>query len=162
MKQMGKIARVNRRGRTDEIVSNFGKSRKTQKRETINPQFKRHKSSEGKKDYPKYEKAVNKTQPVTSPRKVHKVEQGRNALSNRPNTNESGNPATPRDMELVKAKGRALMKMWGDNSIGRARSRIARAEQLLPHQSSAWSKHKNSPRGGATFHKLPKMPKDNY
>ena len=147
MKQMGKIARVNRRGRIDEIKSNFGKSRKTQRRETINPQFKRHKSSEGKKDYPIYDKPANKTKPVTSPRKVYKVEQGRKALSNKPKTNESGNPATGRDMELVKAKGRSMMKMWGDNSIGRARSRLARGEQLLPHQSSAWSKHKNSPKG---------------
>jgi hypothetical protein len=36
--------------------------------------------------------------------------------------------------------------MWGDNAIGRARSRLARGDSLLPHQSSAWSKHKNASR----------------
>ena len=94
----------------------------------------------------KYPETANKTKPVTSPRKLYKVEQGRKALSNKPQVNESGEAASPRDMEMAKAKGRATIKMWGDNSIGRARSRLARGEQLLPHQSSAWTKHKNASR----------------
>lgn len=146
---IGKIKRGNRQGRIDEVVSNFGNSRKTQKRMTVGPEHKKHPlSDEGKKDYPTYEKAVNKTKPVTSPRKLYKVAQGREALSNKPETNinEFGEPATPRDMELVKAKARALNKMWGDKAIGRARSRLARGDQLLPHQTSAWTKHKNASR----------------
>jgi len=150
VKLLSKVTQVKRRN-IPELTHNFGKSRKTQRRTTKRPNdgadSLMNVPAKSKGAYPTYEKAVNKTQPVTSPRKVHKVEQGRKALSNRPNTNESGNPATPRDTELVKAKGRAMMKMWGDNSIGRARSRLARGEQLLPHQSSAWSKHKNSSRG---------------
>lgn len=150
---LSKITQVKRRN-TPELVHNFGNSRKTQRRMTKLPNtdpadklMNVPKKAEG--SYPTYEKAVNKTQPVTSPKKLYKVDQGRKALSNRPetNTNEFGEPATPRDMELVKAKARALNKMWGDNAIGRARSRLARGEQLLPHQSSAWSKHKNSARG---------------
>lgn len=148
---LSKITQVKRRN-TPELVHNFGKSRKTQRRMTKLPNtdsadklMNVPKKAEG--SYPTYEKAVNKTKPVTSPRKLYKVEQGRTALSNKPETNESGNPASGRDMELVKAKGRALNKMWGDNAIGRARSRLARGESLLPHQSSAWSKHKNSARG---------------
>ena len=142
----GKMSRKLRKGRgIDEITSNFGPSRKTQQRSTIDPRYKAAHGF-GKKDYPKYEKSVNETKPVTSPRKLYKVEQGRKALSNKPQVNESGEAATPRDMELAKAKGRAHIQMWGDNAIGRARSRLARGEQLLPHQSSAWTKHKNASR----------------
>lgn len=136
MKMLSKITEVKRRN-TPELTFNLGKSRKSQRRMTKIP-------NDGASTH---EKAVNKTQPVTSPRKLYKVEQGRMALRNKPETNESGNPATARDMELVKAKARALNKMWGDNAIGRARSRLARGEPLLPHQSSAWSKHKNASKG---------------
>jgi len=142
----GKMSRITRKGRgIDEIRSNFGNSRKTQKRSTIDPRYKAARGV-GKKDYPKYEKSVNETKPKTSPRKLYKVEQGRKALSNKPEVNESGEAASPRDMEMAKAKGRAHIKMWGDNSIGRARSRLARGDALLPHQSSAWTKHKNGSR----------------
>jgi hypothetical protein len=144
---VGKMSRHLRKGRNiDEIRSNFGHSRKTQQRSTIDPRYKAARGV-GKKDYPTYEKSVNETKPVTSPRKLYKVEQGRKALSNKPELNEEGHLASPRDAHVVLAKGRSLIKMWGDKSIGRARSRLARGEQLLPHQSSAWSKHKNSPKG---------------
>lgn len=153
--KLNKMGRINRRGRIDEVVSNIGNSRKLQKRSTIDPQWRLNgkkvvsfaKGDPAKKDYPTYPKSENKTQPVTSPRKTQKVDQGRKALSYRPQTDSLGQPATNRDMEMVKAKGRALMGMWGDKAIGRARSRLARGEQLLPHQSSAWTKHKNDSRG---------------
>jgi hypothetical protein len=148
---VGKMSRNLRKGRNiDEIRSNFGNSRKTQQRSTIDPSYKAARGV-GKKDYPTYEQSVNETQPVTSPRKLYKVEQGRKALSNKPQVNEDGEAASPRDMELAKAKARAHIQMWGDNAIGRARSRLARGEQLLPHQSSAWSKHKNDQRNSRGY-----------
>jgi hypothetical protein len=122
-----------------EASLSAGKSQKYQLRRTTSSR-----TIDGPKI--KYPETVNKTKPVTSPRKLYKVEQGKAALRNKPQVNEDGEAASPRDTELAYAKVRAHVKMLGDNSIGRARSRLARGESLLPHQSSAWSKHKNHQR----------------
>lgn len=122
-----------------EAALSAGKSMKKQLRRTTSSR-----SIDGPKI--KYPETVNKTQPVTSPRKLYNVEQGTKALSNKAKLNDNGEPATPRDKELVKASGRAQVKMTGDNAIKRASSRIVRGQPLLPHQSSAWSKHKNASR----------------
>jgi hypothetical protein len=95
----------------------------------------------------KYPETVNKTKPVTSPKKLYKVQQGLHNVNNKPKLNDDAKLNSPRDMELLKAKGRAHVKMLGDNAIGRARSRLVRGQELLPHQSSAWSKHKKATRG---------------
>jgi hypothetical protein len=88
---LGKITRIARKGRAiDEVVNRIGgKSRKMNKRGTIDPQFGARPENIKRKGnyvsgigggkppspdmvgtYPKYPKSVNQTQPVTSPRKL--------------------------------------------------------------------------------------------
>lgn len=137
----GKIHRIGRKGRAiDETINRMGgTSRKMNKRSTIDPQFTgRPKYVSGigggknTKDgtYPKYEKAVNKTQPVTSPRKLQASDGSRDG------------PVA----EKAKKPQKNPTDFSGDNAINRIRNRINKGGigSLLPHQTSAWSKYKSS------------------